>query len=70
MQRGSGSGTAPNFNCYAYANNNPYKYVNSDSEFGTLGDATRFTIEGAVPFCMNTIVNAFERLQKNRYLRV
>nr|WP_228759595.1 MULTISPECIES: RHS repeat-associated core domain-containing protein [unclassified Idiomarina] len=35
MQRGNNP--ANGFNRYAYANNNPYKYVDPDGEFGVLG---------------------------------
>ena len=34
--------TGANFNAYAYANNNPYKYVDPDGRFGE-GAAERFS---------------------------
>lgn len=45
MQRGNS--IAHGFNRYTYANNNPYKYVDPDGEFGLIGALIGATVEAA-----------------------
>ena len=46
MQRGNSP--ANSFNRYAYANNNPYKYVDPDGEFGIIGALIGGGIDAAI----------------------